>query len=89
LYLQGQYSESELVTEVQAGENEYANVSRDERLCEALFYVGEARWARGQPELALRYFAATVNIRMNRRDEHGLALAEIAKLQSRGASQPR
>lgn len=81
LYLQNQYTESELVTEVRAGDNEYANVSLDERLCEALFYVGEAHWARGRPEVARDYFAAVVNIKMIRFREHSLALAEIAKLQ--------
>lgn len=80
LYLQDQYTEAELVTEVRAGDNEYASVSRDERLCEALFYVGEAYWARGQPDVARDYFAAAVNIKMIRFQEHGLALAEIAKL---------
>lgn len=83
LYLENQYSETELVTEVRAGDGEYASVSRDERLCEALFYVGEAHWARGHPELARDYFAAVVNIKMIRFQEHGLALAEIAKLQSK------
>jgi hypothetical protein len=27
----------------------HPNTSTDERLCEALFYVGEEYWARGQP----------------------------------------
>ena len=81
LFLQNQYTESELVTEVRAGDNEYASVSLDERLCEALFYVGEAHWARGRPEVARDYFAAAVNIKMIRFREHSLALAEIAKLQ--------
>ncbi len=84
LYLQDQYTESELVTEVRAGDNEYSSVSLDERLCEALFYVGEAHWARGHPEVARDYFAAAVNIKIIRFREHGLALAEIAKLQKRG-----
>ena len=80
LFLQDQYTESELVTEVRAGDNEYASVSLDERLCEALFYVGEAHWARGRPEVARDYFTAAVNIKMIRFQEHSLALAEIAKL---------
>jgi lipoprotein NlpI len=84
LYFQDQYSESELVTEVRAGDTGYATVGRDERLCEALFYVGEAHWARGRPEVARNYFAAAVNIKMIRFHEHGLALAEIAKLRQRG-----
>lgn len=83
LYLQGQFTEAELVHEVRAGENEYAIAGRDERLCEALFYVGEAHWARGHPALARDYFAAAVNIKLIRFEEHGLAMAEIAKLHDR------
>jgi lipoprotein NlpI len=79
-YLQGEYSESELVTPIREGDSEYANVSTDERLCEALYYVGEAYWAQGRPEVARDYFAAMVNLRVIHFIEHGLALAEIAKL---------
>jgi tetratricopeptide (TPR) repeat protein len=83
LYLQDQYTEAELVAQVREGTDEYASVSRDERLCEALFYVGEAHWARGDPGLARDYFAAAVNIKLIRYREHGLAMAEIAKLRAR------
>lgn len=79
-YLQGEYSESELVTPIREGDDEYANVSTDERLCEALYYVGEAYWAQGKPAVARDYFAAMVNLRVIHFIEHGLALAEIAKL---------
>ena len=79
LYMQDQYSEAELVTAVTEGSNEI-DLGVDERLCEALYYVGEAHWARGQPDLARRYFAAMVNIKVIRYVEHGLALAELAKL---------
>ena len=82
LYLQDQYSESELVSEVREGDSDYASVGRDERLVEALYYVGEAHWARGHPELARDYFAAAVNVKLIRFQEHGLAMAEIAKLGS-------
>jgi len=60
--------------------NAQPNTSTDERLCEALFYVGEEYWARGQPEVARDYFAALVNIRVLFFVEHGIALAEIARL---------
>jgi lipoprotein NlpI len=83
LYMKGEYNESELVAQVMAGDdddNAQPNTSTDERLCEALFYVGEAYWARGNPEVARDYFAALVNIRVLYFLEHGLALAEIAKL---------
>ena len=83
-YMRGEYTEEELVTPIKEGDdgdNSQPNTSTDERLCEALFYVGEAYWARGQPEVARDYFAALVNIKVIYFLEHGLALAEIAKLQ--------
>jgi lipoprotein NlpI len=83
LYLRGQYTEAELTVPVRDGDNEdnpQPNTSTDERLCEALFYVGEAYWARGQLDVARDYFAALVNIKVIYFLEHGLALAEIAKL---------
>jgi len=83
LYLRGEYTEEELLEPVRDGDNDYnsqPNTSTDERLCEALFYVGEAHWARGQMDVARDYFAALVNIKVIYFLEHGLALAEIAKL---------
>ncbi|HKU89014.1 MAG TPA: hypothetical protein VJP84_04450 [Steroidobacteraceae bacterium] len=83
LYMRGEYTEAELVAPINAGDrddNVIPNTSTDERLCEALFYVGEEHWARGQPEVARDYFAALVNIKVLYFLEHGLALAEIAKL---------
>lgn len=83
LYMKGEYSERELIEQVIAGDDEnnsQPNTSTDERLCEALFYVGEAHWARGKPDVARDYFAALVNIRVLYFLEHGLALAELAKL---------
>ena len=82
-YLRGEYTEEELLAPIKEGDdddNSQPNTSTDERLCEALFYVGEAYWARGQPEVARDYFAALVNIKVIYFLEHGLALAEIAKL---------
>ena len=81
--MRGEYTEAELVTPIKEGDdddNSQPNTSTDERLCEALFYVGEAYWARGQPEVARDYFAALVNIKVLYFLEHGLALAEIAKM---------
>jgi lipoprotein NlpI len=60
--------------------NPEPNTSTDERLCEALFYVGEEYWARGDTGVARDYFAALVNLRVLYFLEHGLALAEIAHL---------
>ena len=83
LYMRGEYTEAELTMPVRQGDDEdnlQPNTSTDERLCEALFYVGEAYWARGQSAVARDYFAALVNIKVIYFLEHGLALAEIAKL---------
>lgn len=82
MYLQGEYSEAELLYPIREGDDEYVNVSTDERLCEALYYVGQAHWANGRPEVARQYFAALVNLRVLHFYEHGLAIAEIAKLGS-------
>lgn len=83
LYLVGEYTEQELVARVAEGDdesNKQPNTSTDERLCEALFYVGEAYLARGDRDVARDYFAALVNLRILYFLEHGLALSEIAKL---------
>jgi tetratricopeptide (TPR) repeat protein len=84
LYMRGEYTEAELIVPIKEGDssdNDIPNTGTDERLCEALFYVGEEYWARGQPEVARDYFAALVNIKVLYFLEHGIALAEIAKLQ--------
>jgi lipoprotein NlpI len=86
LYLQGEYTEAELVTPIREEDDEYTMTSVDERLCEALYYVGEAHWARGRPDLARDYFATLVNLRVLGFFEHGLALAEIAKLTKRAGT---
>jgi len=86
LYMRGEYSEAELIVPIKEGDDNYnaqANTSTDERLCEALYYLGEAYWARGEPDVARDYFAALVNIKVIYFIEHGLALAEIAKLRQR------
>ena len=83
LYMRGKYTEAELLTPIRSGDedsNTQPDTNTDERLCEALYYVGEEYWARGQPEVARDYFAALVNLKIIDFLEHGLALAEIAKL---------
>jgi lipoprotein NlpI len=83
LYMRGKYTEAELVVPIRAGDDEsntQPDTNTDERLCEALYYVGEEYWARGHPEVARDYFAAVVNIKVVAFLEHGLALAEIQKL---------
>jgi len=83
LFLQDQYTEAELVFAVNQGDEEYANVGRNARLCKALYYVGETYWAQGHPDIARDYFAAAVNLKLIDQEEHSLALAEIAKLLKR------
>jgi tetratricopeptide (TPR) repeat protein len=79
LYMQGQYTEQELIYAVREEDSDY-EARTDQRLCQALYYVGEAHWARGDPELALRYFSAVVNVKVLHTEEHAMALAEIARL---------
>jgi lipoprotein NlpI len=86
LYLRGQYTEAELVKPIREGDSDYdaqPHTSTEQRLCEALFYVGETYLARGETPVAKHYFAALVNIKVLDYDEHGLALSEIANLQAR------
>ena len=86
LYLRGEYPEADLLDPIEEGDSEtnmQPNTSTDERLCEALFYVGEELWARGELDAARDYFAALVNLKVIYFLEHGLALAEIAKLRER------
>jgi tetratricopeptide (TPR) repeat protein len=83
LHMRGQYTEAELLGPIGDGDdddNEQPNTTTDERLAEALYYVGQARWARGERAVALDYFTAVVNLRVTYFLEHGLAIAEIAKL---------
>jgi Flp pilus assembly protein TadD len=83
LYMRGKYTEAELLTPIRSGDeesNSQPDTNTDQRLCEALYYVGEEYWARGRPDLAREYFAAVVNIKIVAFIEHGMALAEITKL---------
>ena len=83
LYMRGKYTEAELLKPIKSGDedsNTQPDTNTDERLCEALYYVGEEYWARGHPDVAREYFAAVVNIKIVAFIEHGMALAEITKL---------
>lgn len=82
-FMRGELLEDELVEPIRRGDdfdNTQPNTTATERLCEALFYVGEEYWARGQPDVARDYFAALVNIKVLYFLEHGLALAELSRL---------
>jgi lipoprotein NlpI len=79
-YLRGVFTETDIVEAVELGAKEDETPGRQERLCEALFYVGHARWARGERDVALSYFTAVVNLKVVYFVEHDLARAEIAKM---------
>jgi tetratricopeptide (TPR) repeat protein len=87
LYMKGAYTEAELAYSIRQGDEDFDEemgfyASTDERLAAALFYVGQSYWVRGKPEVARDYFAALVTLHLPS-TEHGLALAEIAKLNAR------
>jgi tetratricopeptide (TPR) repeat protein len=75
--LQNALTEGQLLDVVQSeGDAE----RRREILTEALYYIGENRFANGDRDSARRYFAATVNLKVLYFIEHHMALAELAKL---------
>jgi tetratricopeptide (TPR) repeat protein len=85
--LQGKITENELVEAV--GEERDRNRQRD-ILSEALFYTGQQKLAAGQTDLAVKYFTATVNLKVVYFIEHQLATAELRKLSPAGVTgQPR
>jgi tetratricopeptide (TPR) repeat protein len=59
-----------------------------EMLAEALYYVGQARLARGEAEAARLYLTATVNLKVTYFIEHRMALAELAKIRASSARNP-
>lgn len=92
-FLEGEFSEANLVQHVRADDvvDNYEHEAEDDelpfasnrRLCQALFYVGEAHWARGDSALAREYLAAAINLKAFELTEHQIALAEILKLRDR------
>jgi len=82
--LQGSASEEQLLEAVREESDE---TKQREKLVEALYYIGEQRLAAGQTEIARRYFAATVNLKVIYYIEHDLALAELAKMRARAPPQ--
>jgi lipoprotein NlpI len=75
--LQGRGNEATMLARIRDMESERV---RREALAEALYYVGEQRLADGQRELARRYFAATVNLKVLDFIEHQMALAELDRI---------
>lgn len=73
--LRGELAEMELLEELQQDTDEQ---QRQERLCEALYYVGQDRLARGEDQTARQYFAAAVNVKVLDFVEDHLSQAELA-----------
>jgi tetratricopeptide (TPR) repeat protein len=75
--LQGKITEAELVEAVR---EERDQPRQRDILSEALFYTGQQRLATNQVDAAVKYFTATVNLKVLYFIEHQLATAELQKL---------
>jgi tetratricopeptide (TPR) repeat protein len=75
--LQGKITEDELVDAVN---EEHDPPRQRDILSEALFYTGEQKLAAGLRDEAVKYFTATVNLKVVYFIEHQLATAELRKL---------
>lgn len=84
--LRGELTEMELLEELRAGTDQQ---QRQERLCEALYYVGQDRLARGEAETARLYFAAAVNVKVLDFVEDHLAQAELTNYRTTARMQDR
>jgi hypothetical protein len=76
-FLRGALTENDVLDVVQ---DEDDDRRQREKLCEALYYVGQARLSNGDIENARLYFTATVNLKVMYFIEHHLALAELEKM---------
>lgn len=74
--LRGKTDEAAVVAEIRDEDDE---ARRREELVEALYYIGQSRLAAGETQVARRYFAATVSLKVLYFIEHHMALAEIRK----------
>jgi len=75
--LQGKITEEELVEAVR---DEPDQPRQRDILSEALFYTGQQRLATHQVDVAVKYFTATVNLKVLYFIEHQLATAQLRKL---------
>lgn len=76
-FIRGKSDEAALAAEIAQTVNAD---SRRQHLCEALYYVGERQLQRGEPELALRYFRASVSMRVESFWETHAAMLRIEQL---------
>lgn len=77
--LRGRIDERAVVDEIR---DEDDDTRRREELVEALYYIGQSRLAAGETEMARRYFAATVSLKVLYFIEHHMALAELRKMKA-------
>lgn len=77
--LRGELDEATVLAWIVAASDE---LRRREMLAEALYYAGENRLLSGDRELALRHFAAVVNLKVLYFVEHDLALARLSRLRA-------
>jgi tetratricopeptide (TPR) repeat protein len=75
--LQGKITEAELVETVA---DEHDQQRQRDILSEALFYTGQQRLASNHADEAVKYFTATVNLKVLYFIEHQLAMAQLRKL---------
>jgi hypothetical protein len=76
-FLRGSQTETDVLTAIKEKRDPQR---RREMLCEALFYIGEADFARGAAALGERRLAAAINLRVLSFSEHQLAVAELRKV---------
>lgn len=81
--LQGKITEQELV---EAVDDEHDPQRQRDILAEALFYTGQQRLATGHVAEAVKYFTATVNLKVLYFIEHQLATAQLRKLRGPAAA---
>jgi tetratricopeptide (TPR) repeat protein len=77
--LRGRENERDIVDEIR---DEDDAPRRREQLAEALYYLGQSHLASGEREVARRYFAATVSLKVLYFIEHHMALAELQKMKA-------
>ena len=75
--LKGEKTEAQIIELL--GEPKRA-FNRRQWLTEALYYVGELRLAEGDAQLARRYFAAVVNLKVSDYVEYAMARGELARM---------
>jgi tetratricopeptide (TPR) repeat protein len=84
-WLEGNLTEEQVLERVKDVGND---IRQREMLAEALYYVGQARLARGEVETARLYFTGTVNLKVTYFIEHRMALAELAKIRASSGQSP-